>query len=155
MIVQLSSHFTLDEMTQSDYALRHGIDNTPSQDEVNALGALCRITLEPIRTRVDAPVIITSGYRSPEVNKGIGGATTSQHMKGEAADFHVLGMSNLVTLKLIVHSPNPIPFDQAIYEFGEDGWVHVSHSFAGQQRREVLRAYRGPDGKTVYEPFTV
>jgi len=121
--MNLSKHFTLSEMTVSQTASRKGIDNTPGQKEIAALALLCKEVLEPIRAHFDRPVIVTSGFRSVALNKRIGGSATSQHCKGEAADFTVPGVSNFELCKWMERNLN---YDQLIYEYGESGWVHVS-----------------------------
>ena len=121
--MNLSKHFTLSEMTVSQTASRKGIDNTPGQKEIDALAMLCKEVLEPIRAHFDRPVIVTSGFRSVALNKRIGGSATSQHCKGEAADFTVPGVSNFELCKWMERNLN---YDQLIYEYGESGWVHVS-----------------------------
>lgn len=132
--MNLSRHFTLAEMTVSQAASRRGLDNTPGPREIAALKRLCEKVLVPIREHFDRPVIVTSGYRSPKVNKAIGGAASSQHCKGEAADFTVPGVSNLALCKWIERNLN---YDQLIYEFGESGWVHVSYRDTGNRQMEL------------------
>ncbi len=149
--VQLSEHFTLQEMVFSDYAMRNGVDNTPPDAVVVQLTLLCKLVLEPVRLFFNRPIIITSGYRSPEVNFGIGGSPTSQHPLGQAADLHILDLPNLSAIKAI-NNLQGVHFDQLIYEFGPDGWVHISRSQT--PRRQLLRAYR-LGGKTVYEPMDI
>lgn len=122
--MRLTEHFTLAEMVVSQTASRKGIDNTPGQKEIVALTMLCREVLEPVRKHFERPVIVTSGYRSPALNKRIGGSATSQHCKGEAADFTVPGVSNFELCKWMERNLN---YDQLIYEYGESGWVHVSY----------------------------
>lgn len=140
----LSPHFSLEELCASQLALRLGIDNSPSQVVSKNLALLAVSTLEPIRVGLDKVVMISSGYRAPEVNRRTGGSISSQHVKGQAADFEVLGMDNLEAAHWIAMSP--IPFDQLILEFyvpsqPASGWLHISHS-AGANRRQILTATR-------------
>ena len=79
-------HFTLKELTRSSTAERLGIRNKPAVCEVAALERLVRYVLDPLRERYGRPVVVTSGYRSPALNRAVGGAATSQHLRGEAAD---------------------------------------------------------------------
>ena len=137
--MNLSPHFTLAEMTVSQTASRRGLNNTPGANEIAALKLLCEKVLEPIRKHFDRPVIVTSGYRSPKVNKAIGGSATSQHCFGQAADFTVPGVGNLDLCKWIERNLN---YDQLIYEYGESGWVHVSYR-DGNLRNMELTAKRG------------
>lgn len=112
--MELSKHFSLTELTTSNTAIRKGIDNTPSTEVVKNLKELCTKVLEPLRVSVDKPIKITSGYRSPQLNKLIGGAKNSQHIEGKAADIHVDGMS---TEELFQFIKNKFVYDQLIQEF--------------------------------------
>jgi hypothetical protein len=143
--MKLTEHFDLSEFTVSQEAVRSGIDNTPTEAIIGRLVLLCLNVLEPIRDLVDAPLIISSGYRSPELNKLIGGSESSQHCKGEAADFHCPRLT-VEDLFGLIRSSN-IPFDQCIQEFGR--WVHVSYQ--EHPRREALYASK-KEGKTVHDP---
>lgn len=136
--MNLSTNFTLEEMTQSQTATRQGIPNQPGSAQTAALRALCETILEPIRAHFNAPVRVSSGYRSPKLNQTIGGSATSQHCKGEAADFTVVGHSVDEVFEFIKASD--LPFDQVIHEFG--AWVHVSHTRSRINRRQALRAVR-------------
>jgi zinc D-Ala-D-Ala carboxypeptidase len=85
--MQLSKSFTLNELTKSQEATRLGIDNTPGEEQVKNLKILCEKILQPIRDFYGMPVSVSSGYRSPDLCKAIGSSSTSQHTRGEAADF--------------------------------------------------------------------
>lgn len=148
--LKLSPHFTLGEMTVSQAASRRGLDNTPGPAVIEALKALCVNLLEPIRVHYGRPVVVTSGYRSPRVNKAVGGSPTSQHCLGEAADFTVPGVSNLAVARWI---RDTLEYDQLIYEFGEGGWIHASWR-ASRRRSQELSAQRTTRG-TVYLPGLV
>jgi len=89
---RLSEHFKLSEFTKSNKALENGINNTPPENAIYNLQALCNNVLEPIRQYFNCPVIITSGFRSKKLNQTIGGSKYSQHLKGEASDFIVKGV---------------------------------------------------------------
>jgi len=151
--MKLSEHFTLQEMLKSMTAVRYGIDNTPSTNHVANLRALAVNVLEPVRELMgNRPIIITSGYRCPLLNRMIGGSKSSQHMKGQAADFEIPELRNRNVIEAVAASD--IPFDQLIYEFGEQGWIHISHDGDGiHQRREVLAALHSDSG-TRYIPWT-
>lgn len=148
--MNLSANFTLAEMSRSAGAIRRGLDNTPPPAAVAALRFLCQHVLEPVRAHFGRPVRITSGYRSPAVNKAVGGSARSQHCKGEAADFTVPGVSNLSLAQWMMRN---IRYDQLIYEFGEAGWIHCSWR-DGPLRSQELSAVRRR-GKTVYLPGLV
>jgi hypothetical protein len=104
---------------------------------------LCQNVLEPLRQIVQKPVIITSGYRSKKLNAAIGGSSSSQHTKGQAADFIVIGLTLEEVFDIVA---GQLPFDQLIQEFGQ--WVHAS--FHEPLRKEKLLAKR-VNGKTIYE----
>lgn len=131
--MNLSAHFTLEELTHSQTASRRGIDNTPPDSVIaNMRDVLCP-GLEQVRTLLGKPILISSGYRSPRLNATVGGSAKSQHMEGLAADFTCPGFGPpLVVAHAIKNSG--IEFDQLLYEFGE--WVHIS--FARHPRLQVL-----------------
>lgn len=143
--MRLSPSFTLDEMIRSSTASRRGIDNMPPPVIIERLRLLCEHVLEPVRSHWKRPVIVTSGYRSPALNSAIGGSGTSQHSQGEAADFTVHGTSNIEVCRWITAN---LEYDQLIYEFGEDGWVHCSWSKSRLRNMELTA--RRVSGKTVY-----
>jgi hypothetical protein len=137
--MNLSNHFSLAEFTKSQTAERKGIDNTPTQDHIERMKILCVLVLEPIRTEFDKPIMINSGYRSPDLCEAIGSKPTSQHAKGEAADIEIPGVDNAELAKYIQDNLN---FDQLILECytGEpsSGWVHVSYVALHTNRKDVL-----------------
>lgn len=155
--MNLSINFTLDELIQSEYAIRNNIKEqfTPSEEIVSNLKDLCIHILQPVRDYLKKPLTITCGYRCPRVNTGVGGATNSQHMVGQAADVKYMidgKVYNKVLLKAIVDLN--LPFDQIIYEFGDDtnpAWVHVSYD-KNRSRKQILRAIK-IGRKTVYETY--
>lgn len=142
--IQLSPNFSLDELIKSQAALRRGIKNTPNAVQTEALRALAINVLQPIRDYFKKPVVITSGFRNEEVNHLTGGAVTSQHSFGEAADIEIPGVSNFEVAKWI---EKRLIFDQVILEFytpgqPQSGWVHVSYKATGKNRKQSLTAYR-------------
>ena len=152
--MKLSTNFSLNELTKSQTAERKGIDNTPSAEHQENLKSLCTHVLQPVRDHFGQVVTISSGYRSPELCTAIGSKITSQHAKGEAADFEIFGVSNKELADWIHYNLN---YDQLILEYwkGEDdpnsGWVHCSYS-ENQKRRQYLKAVK-VDGRTQYEPM--
>ena len=139
--MNLSPHFTLEEMIKSQAGDRAGIDNLPSPACREALRALCLHVLEPIRERF-GPVVINSGYRSPELNRMVGGAASSQHCLGEAADIEVPGMANADLARWI---EKHLEYDQLILEcykpgIPSSGWVHVSYKALKPNRNQELTA---------------
>ena len=136
-------YFTINELTQTTHGL-----NIPNEVEFENLKLLVDNVLDPARDELKAPIKITSGFRTKEINEIIGGAKNSQHVNGQAADLVCYDNKKLF---LILQD---MEFDQLIYEFGNDnqpGWVHVSFSNV-LNRNQVLRA-RKSKGKTVYQPF--
>ena len=139
--MQLTEHFTLNEFVRSETADRNHIDNTPSQEVVDNLHALCRNVLEPARVAFGSPIYITSGYRCPALNKAVGGKITSQHLRGEAADLQVKGVRNLKRLYNAIKDHGV--FAQLLYESNKSGakWIHVSYTSYGN-RRQAIENYK-------------
>ena len=151
--MKLSSNFSLLELTKSQTAERKGIDNTPSPDHQENLKKLCENVLQPVRDHFEQVVSVSSGYRAPELCTAIGSKSTSQHARGEAADFEIFGISNKELADWIHYNTN---YDQLILEYCKEsdpnsGWVHCSYS-ESNNRRQYLRAYK-ENGKTKYEPI--
>ena len=151
--MKLTSNFSLLELTKSQTAERKGIDNTPSPEHQENLKLLCESVLQPIRDHFGKVVTISSGYRSPELCTAIGSKITSQHAKGQAADFEIFGLSNKFLADYI---NSELYYDQLILEYWNEsdpnsGWVHCSFS-EGQNRKQYLRAYK-ENGSTKYEPI--
>lgn len=142
--MDLGRYFTLDEFTHSQAAARKGLKNSPGATELANLQALVEHVLDPLREAVGRPVRVSSGFRSVQVNRAIGGSASSQHTLGQAADFTVPGMTTQEVVDAV--RALGLPFDQLIEEFGS--WVHVS--YGPRHRRQVLRARRTRAG-TKYE----
>ncbi len=140
--MRLSKNFTLEEFTRSQTAERYGIDMHPPELIVDNLRRLVQGCLQPLRDEA-GPMYISSGFRPLELNTRIGGSKTSAHVKGNAADFTITGMSPHDAAELIVLME--LPYDQVIHEFGR--WVHLG--VADILRNEELTAYR-KGGKTRY-----
>ena len=153
--MKLSKNFSLPEMTKSQTAIRKGIKNEPSTEHVENLIHLAKTVLQPIRDEFGRPVVISSGYRSPELCEAIGSSSKSQHAKGEAADFEIPGMDNKVLAEWIKENCDYDQLKLELYTEGDpnSGWVHCSISKT-QPRRERLIAKR-VDGKTQYEYWPV
>ena len=149
--MKLSANFTLSELTKSQTAVRKNIKNEPSTAHVENLIHLAETVLQPIRDHFGKPVVISSGYRSPELCEAIGSSTKSQHARGEAADFEIMGVDNM---QLAMWINKNTDFDQLILEFYEpgdpnSGWVHCSAVREGS-RAQVLKASK-VEGRTKYE----
>ena len=138
--MKLSKHFSLSEFEKSSTATRLGIKNKAGSGEIKNLTDLCYAVLEPVRAKFEKPVFITSGYRSEQLCEAIGSKKTSQHTRGEAVDFEIMGISNL---QLALWIQNNCDFDQLILEFwieeegANSGWVHCSYK-EGSNRKQVL-----------------
>jgi hypothetical protein len=154
--MKLSEHLDLSEVTRSESAKRKGISNMPTEAHIANFKLLAEKIFEPIRTHFRCPIIISSGYRSKELNAAIGGSLTSQHCQGEAIDIDMDGTPNGVTNRMVFdYIKDNLDFDQLIYEFGDKqnpDWVHVSYESSGKQRKQILRATR-VNGKTSYSIY--
>jgi putative chitinase len=134
---QLSTHFSLEELTHSDTAIELKIANDPTPEHLENLKHLAD-RMEAVRALFDKPIRINSGYRNPQLNKAVGGVSNSAHAQGHAADFHVDGLDDLTAAKRIRDSE--LEFDQLIYELGR--CVHIS--FDPAMRQQVMRQPGGP-----------
>jgi zinc D-Ala-D-Ala carboxypeptidase len=149
--MQLSKHFELAEFTRSSTAKRAGISNMPTDAHLENIKLLCEKILEPIRVHFTRPIILSSGYRSPALNRAVGGSSSSQHCSGEAADIDMDG-TNVTNAQIFNYIKDNLEFDQLIWEFGTDSnpdWVHVSYESNGRQRKQILRAVK-KNGSTSY-----
>lgn len=152
--MQLSKNLSLSEMVISESAKKHGISNMPSEEHLANMKKLATNIFQPIREHFSQPIHISSGYRSVELNKLIGGVNSSQHSTGEAMDIDMDGstISNAQIFDWIKHN---LVFDQLIWEFGTDAnpdWVHVSYESTGKQRKQILKSIK-KNGTTVYIPY--
>ena len=141
-------HFTISEFIKSDTAIKKRVWNGANREQENNLIALVAAVLDPLREKYGKPIIVTSGYRNITINKSIGGAVTSQHTKGEAADivgFDGSPEENLKLGKMIVEMGN---FDQIIFEDVSKNslnpkWIHVSWKRQGDNRHVILKKMKG------------
>ena len=152
--IQLSEHFKLSEFTRSATSTARKIDNTPSQEVISNLKVLCQNVLEPLRAFAQQPIIISSGYRCPQLNIKVGGVYSSQHTLGEACDIHIPVSKHTPQCDGKAHTDKEIlnswfdwivsntDFDQAIIETanGKDFWIHVScRRNKRKNRHQVIR----------------
>ena len=130
--MKLSKFFTLEELTVSQAAARQGLSNVPDAAILKTLTNTAKC-LDEVRLLLGVPIVVNSGYRSPLVNKAVGGASKSQHVEGKAVDFIApkFGSPRQIVEKIL--SSN-IPFCQIILEF--DSWVHIS--FSSDNRKQAL-----------------
>ena len=154
--MNLTKNLTLAEVTKSTTAKRLGIDNQPDEWTIENLRAVGECVFQPLRDAFGCPIYVSSGYRSPELNKAIGGSLRSQHIQGRALDLDAdvfRGCSNGEIFRFIL---NNLTFDQLIWEFGDEDnpdWVHVSYVRDGLNRGRCLKACRDDNGKVFYEPI--
>lgn len=135
-------YFTLKELTKTN----HKIKNIPNQEQLENIHYLVKEVLDPARAILGHPITVSSGFRNPEVNRAVGGKSTSQHLKGEAAD--IVCYDNSALFDILKELDN---YDQLIWEYGTDespAWVHVSTT-KKINRKEILRAKK-VNGEPVY-----
>lgn len=143
--MKLTDHFSLEEFEFSSTAIAKGIDNHVPQEYIQSLRTLCERVLEPLRAQVNEPIIISSGYRCPALNKAVGGAANSQHTRGEACDIYLPDTKKLREWFLLLMDGD---FDQLIMERASKTsnhyWIHVScKPDPSKNRHQVLRITKG------------
>ena len=147
----ISEHISYKEGVYSITATRLGIDNTPGDDQLHFMEIIAEKVFEPLRKWVGGPIKINSFYRCSELNKAIGGSTTSQHCKGQAMDIDDT-FGKATNAEMFHWIKENLDFDQMIWEFGDDDnpdWIHISYVSEDKNRNRCLRAHRDND-KTVY-----
>jgi hypothetical protein len=154
--MKITEHVSYKEAIKSNTAIRKGIENIPSGEQMENIKLLCENVFEPLREHVGGPIAINSLFRSPELNRAIGGSSTSQHcaINGAAIDIDdTYGrMSNADMFKFIKDN---LDFDQMIWEYGDDDnpdWVHVSYK-KRDNRNQILKCKK-IKGKTVYSIYS-
>lgn len=129
-MTQLSKHFSLEELTVTN----KNIDNTPDPKSLQSLKHTAQ-QMELVRTLLDNPIRVTSAYRSPAVNKAVGGATSSQHLKGQAVDFTCTSYGTPRDIVLALKSSD-IEYDQLICEY--NSWVHISFNTNNNRKQALI-----------------
>ena len=148
----ISKHISLQEGIKSITAIRLGIDNSPTDDDMDSMVTLAKKIFEPLRSWVGGPIKINSFYRSPDLNTAIGGSPNSQHCKGQAIDIDDM-YKYKSNAEMFQYIKKNLDFDQIIWEFGtrdNPDWVHVSYVSLNKNRRRCLSVIR-QDGKTRYK----
>lgn len=148
--MNLTKNLTLEEATKSNSALRLGINNKPNDAIIETMKLTAEKIFQPLRDKLGA-IRVSSFYRSPDLNRAIGGSKTSQHCKGEAIDMEGINVTNS---ELFEEACKLEEFDQIIWEFGdlsEPDWVHVSYSKT-HNRKQILRASK-IGNRTIYVPY--
>lgn len=151
---QLSKYTTLQEVIKSNTASVLQIQNIPNSEQVENLRLVCTEVFDKVREHFGKPIGITSGFRSPELNKRIGGSKTSQHLEGKALDIDGDLLGGICNKDIFDFIKNNCTFDQLIWEFGTENapdWVHVSYN-KGINRKQILRAIKS-NGKSIYKPY--
>ncbi len=129
----MNLNFTLSELIYSDTAIKYNINNMADIKSLDCMLNLIVYCLQPIREKLQKPMIITSGYRCKLLNAKIGGVSSSQHTKGQAVDFYVNGLSVSQVINLIKNSD--IEYDQLINEYNK--WIHISF-VKNKNRHQIL-----------------
>lgn len=159
----ISKHLSYSAATKSQTAIKNGISNEPNLEQLNIMRVVAFSLFEPLRIHHGKPIKVTSMFRSVALNSVLGGSTKSQHLYGALSglregaidiDMDVFnnGMSNCEAFMWLYYN---LEFDQLIWEFGtlkNPNWVHVSYR-ENENRKQVLRAHRGAQNKTIYSDF--
>ena len=147
----ISKHISYKEGVHSITAIRKGIDNEPNEEQLANMKLVANNVFEPLRVFINGPIKVNSFFRSPDLNKAIGGSTKSQHCKGQAIDIDDT-YGKATNAEMYWWIKENLDFDQMIWEFGNNNnpdWVHVSYVSPDKNRNRCLKAYR-EDGKTKY-----
>ena len=148
----ISKHISDKEGVYSRTALRLDIDNIPTKEHKRNMVKLAEEVFEPLRAYVGGPIKINSFYRSPKLNKAIGGSTKSQHCNGQAIDIDDT-FGRCTNAEMFEFIKENLDFDQIIWEFGDNknpNWVHVSYVSPQENRNRCLKAYK-ENNKTKYK----
>ena len=147
----ISGHISYKEGVYSRTAIRLNINNKPNDNQMRNMCLVAEEVFEPLRVWVGGPIKINSFFRSPELNKAIGGSTKSQHCHGQAIDLDDT-FGRATNAEMYEFIKKYLDFDQMIWEFGDDknpDWVHVSYVSEDKNRNRCLKAYK-ENGKTKY-----
>ena len=150
--MKITEHITYSEACHSFTAKRMGISNIPSEYQMWNMVVLATELFEPLRKWVGGPIKINSFFRSPDLNRAIGGSTKSQHCEGRAIDLDDV-YGHKTNAEMFEYISKNLDYDQLIWEFGDDNnpdWVHVSYVDHDTNRKRNLRAVK-KEGKTLYE----
>ena len=152
--MKLSKNLSLGEVIKSTTAKRLGIDNTPDDWTTENLRQVALNVFQPVRDCLGVPIHVSSGYRSAELNKAIGGSVRSQHVEGRALDLDADVFGGCTNSEIFECIRENVEFDQLIWEFGDQDnpdWVHVSFVYDGLNRGRCLKACRDDKGEVYYE----
>ena len=146
--MKLSKNLSLKEAVRSTTAKRLGLKNIPDDPQITNLKLIAKNVFQPLRDHFEAPIYVSSGYRSPKLNSSIGGSATSQHCQGRALDLDADVFGKVSNADLFFYIKECLDFDQLIWEFGDDtnpDWVHVSYNSPTENRGRVMKAYKDPE----------
>ena len=150
--MSISKHISYKEAVYSRTATRRDIKNNPNAEQMGNMVTIAEEVFEPLRMWVGGPVKINSFFRSPELNKAIGGSGKSQHCHGQAIDLDDT-FGRATNAEMFEFVKEHLDFDQMIWEFGDDenpNWVHVSYVSEKENRNRCLKAYK-ENGRTNYK----
>ena len=140
--MKISNHITLAEAIKSQTAIRKGIDNTPSNEQIEAMKLVANMCFEPLREWHGKPIGISSFFRSVALNRAVKGSPRSQHCKGQAIDIDADIFGGITNRDIYNWLVAHVDYDQIIWEYGDDNnpaWVHISYVGNGKNRRQQLR----------------
>ncbi len=148
---RISKNISYKEGVYSITANRLGLENKPNEKQLANMKTIAEKVFQPLREWVGGPVKINSFFRSPDLNKAIGGSKTSQHCKGQAIDFDD-NFGYKTNAEMFKYIRENLDYDQMIWEFGDDenpNWVHVSYVSPEANRQRCLKAYRSPGSRST------
>lgn len=131
---KISKYVCYGEVIRSDTARRNNIDNTPDRKTLEKIKLLCNEVFDKARIHFNTPLFVSSCYRSPEVNRLVGGKPKSQHLKGEAIDIDCDVFGKITNRQLFEYIRDNLNYDQLLFEGGKKGWVHVSYKQKGNRK---------------------
>lgn len=135
--MKLTEHFTLEELTHSDYAIAHDISNDANEYVQQNLIMLCVLILEPLRAAINAPIIVNSGFRNKQVNAGVGGVPTSHHLLGLAADIQFSSQAQLQLMLAVLKQNKHL--DLALVERSKSSkWLHIQLPLTNHRPRHRI-----------------
>lgn len=140
--MNISKHISYKEAVRSQTAVRKGIDNVPSPEQIRAMKLVADKCFEPVREHFGVQLFISSFFRSEQLNMAIGGSRTSEHCKGMAIDIDADYYGGVTNAEIFYYIMNNLEFNQLIWEYGTEdnpAWVHVSYRESGN-RNQILRA---------------
>jgi zinc D-Ala-D-Ala carboxypeptidase len=155
-MIKISDHISYDEATRSDLAKRLGIVNDPTPVQIQSMQEVATRVFEPLRDHFGVPIYISSFFRSPLLNKAVGGAPASQHLKGEAIDMDADNFGRITNKQIFDYIKDHLDFDQLIAEGiktnGTPDWVHCSYVSPDRNRHDVLKMTI-VNGQKEYETY--